>query len=203
MNAPLRHIVLRRTVPLAIPPDQARGAASAYLRGAGYSDCDGDAARFERGSRALTQVAFSPRLWHVQVTVHLHPAPDPREARVTFNVETTGQILSRGESGFWVQEADALAGSIRTGVPQAPPSSGSVLATNLTATVMMFGVTGLGLAGGIATAEILGGKSLVWIPGLAGGAVGLLLSQWIAARAFGLYAGPPPESDDSRNNGDA
>lgn len=184
---PPSHLVLRRTVPLTIPPEQAREAASDYLVRGGYARPKDDTNRFERGSRALTPVAFSPRLWHAQVTVQFSPAPDPREVRVTFNVETTGQILSTGERDYWEREADALAESIRTGVPQPAPFSGSVLAGNCAATVMMFLVTGLGVAGGLAVAERMGGGRYIWIMGLLCGAIGLLLSQWIGVKVFRHY----------------
>ncbi len=111
-------IILGTRFRAAVPLDEARARARAYLEACGYRvDREGD---FTRGAGALTALALSPRWWGVKAAVELAADGEGVAARSRFTVTVTGQAPTAWELAFWRQEVLGLEAAVSRGEDAAP-----------------------------------------------------------------------------------
>jgi hypothetical protein len=68
---------------------------------------------YERGSGCGSLLSFSTKKWKVAVTIQIHPNTDQLTNVVaTFNINTTGQWVTKKERDFWEKELDDLVTSV-------------------------------------------------------------------------------------------
>ncbi len=101
---------LGRTFITQDTPDTARQLIGDYLERAGYKPA-GPAPAFvyRRGSKLGSMFGFSVKGWHVTATIQLAPRNDgSTQATVSFDIDTTGQMVIKRERAFWEQEIEGL-----------------------------------------------------------------------------------------------
>jgi hypothetical protein len=81
-----------------------------YLESKGYKQQQLDSGIvYERGSGLGSLLSFSTKQWKVAVTIQTHPNIDQTtNVVVTFNINTTGQLVTKKERNFWEKELDDL-----------------------------------------------------------------------------------------------
>lgn len=102
----------------AIDEQEALARAEARLRRLGYRPEASDG-RYLRGSLRGNLVGLDPRGLKTRVTTLTLPVPGGTRLHVVWDIDMTGQILTRDELGFWRDELDGLCAEVRAGRPLA------------------------------------------------------------------------------------
>lgn len=91
-------------------PDRARQLIGAYLERVGYRPAGAaPASVYKRGSRLGSLVGFSVKGWHVTATIEVAPGQDEStQVTVSFDIDTTGQIVIKKERAFWDHELEGV-----------------------------------------------------------------------------------------------
>lgn len=102
------------TLQTSCSPAVARDRLIQYYTGIGYR-CEkkDNVLTFRRGSWLVT---FSPRSWQVTVTATVAPVPSrPNDVLISYDVNTTGQLLPPQAMDFWDGEIEAMEEAVRSG----------------------------------------------------------------------------------------
>ena len=92
----------------------ARDAIGRYLEGQGYQlrESQPDLV-YERGSALGSRVSFSTRKWHAIARVRTQPNGDQTtQVTAEYDIDTTGQMVVKGEMAKWEQEMAGLVQSV-------------------------------------------------------------------------------------------
>jgi hypothetical protein len=100
-----------RTINFTGSPEEAQRRADDYLERAGYKRLEREGS-YQRGSSIGSLTGFTPKRWKVDVTVS-PPAGESVDLR--FDINTTGQAVTRRENAFWDMELDELDAAISSG----------------------------------------------------------------------------------------
>jgi len=101
---------LGRTFSTRESEQRTRGLVEGYLEQAGYRlSISEPVLVYERGSRWGTLFSSSPKRWKAKVTIRVKPGSDQTTGvEASFDVDTSGQIITRKKQDFWEKEMDGL-----------------------------------------------------------------------------------------------
>ncbi len=100
---------LEKTITVPVPEEAIRRRLTHFMTQEGYRPSNNsDALCFERGSLLGSFTAFSPKGWQAKVRIQLSENYGGTTAQVTFNINTTGQMVTAKEREFWDAELAAI-----------------------------------------------------------------------------------------------
>lgn len=161
---------LMATVNATDPEVEVRRRVVQFLTSRGYKSSS-DPAEFKRGSLFGSLTGFSPKKW--AVTVRLKTV-EPGVYFYRFEIDTTGQKVTRGERAFWDQEKRALEGTIDGRSSHELDVSDREVASEtkrLVTEIALYSFAGALLVGGATVALHLVGVEI--FPGIAGVGAGI------------------------------
>ena len=100
-----------RTINFTGSPEEAQRRADAFLDGAGYRKLEREGS-YQRGSSIGSLTGLTPKRWKVDVTVS---PPVEESIDLRFDINTTGQAVTRSENAFWDRELDELDSAMSSG----------------------------------------------------------------------------------------
>ncbi len=165
-----------------------RERLKAYFVGIGYTQAAAQPnLTYQRGSSLGSLLSFSPKGWKVNAIVQIASSfSQLTQVTVTFDINTTGQLVTESERKFWQNELDDLARAIQTGRVDKSASTKeaqSSLVQNLLAGTVIIGLT-IVLASGARL--IFDSQTAFYVGGAVGLIFGFLIAQrWLKFRVGG------------------
>ncbi len=188
---------IERWVETRYSKEQAQEQIAAYLQQVGYQlEEAGAGLVFKRGSRLGTWTSFSPRKWYARVTIEFAPgheggaSPEPAvedfshtAVVITIDVDTSGQMVTRGEREFWAQEIGGLVRALQGEVVDAAAIPRSPKRLRWQEVLPLVGLMLLGIAVGIAIKVLLHAQYV-------GMGVGAGICVWALLHVLGVEREP-------------
>ena len=161
---------LMATVNSSDSETQVRGRVVRFLTSRGYRTT-GDPAEFKRGSLFGSLTGFTPKKWAVTVRFK---TVEPGVFFYRFEIDTTGQSVTKGERDFWDKENKALEDTIEGRVSHAMEASDREVAsetTQILKTIFLYSLGGAFIVGAATIALHFVGIEI--FPGVAGVGAGI------------------------------